>query len=96
MTGESRVIASVFALAAFIVALAAGVLAGNEGSVILTRALLAMIVCQLLGMFAGMAVEHVVGQHVHRYQVEHPAPDIVVQGDAEVKTSTGSNDSKKH
>ena len=65
MTGAaSRAVAGCFALAAFAVAVVAGLAGGNASSAILVRALIAMIVCYPLGLVIGLVCQHVIEEHV--------------------------------
>lgn len=65
MTGvASRAIAGCFSLAAFSVALIAGLAGGNTATSILMRALFAMVACYPLGLLVGYACRHVVEQHL--------------------------------
>ncbi len=60
----SRAVAGCFALAAFSVAVVAGLAGGNAPSSILVRALIAMIVCYPVGLVIGLVCQHVVEEHV--------------------------------
>lgn len=62
-TDSARTIATCFALAAFAVAIFAGVSAGVDAAQILLRAVLSMVVCYPVGMLAGMACEGVIRAH---------------------------------
>ncbi|MHC4219345.1 MAG: hypothetical protein ACYSU7_12930 [Planctomycetota bacterium] len=65
MTGAaSRAVAGCFALAAFAVAVVAGLAGGNASSSILVRALIAMIVCYPVGLIIGLVCQHVIEDHV--------------------------------
>ncbi len=65
MTGAaSRAVAGCFALAAFAVAVVAGLAGGNAPSAILVRALIAMIVCYPMGLVIGLVCQHVIEEHV--------------------------------
>ena len=48
------------ALTGFSVAVAAGLLAGNPGVVVLTRGVAALVICRLLGSFLAMLADRVV------------------------------------
>ena len=64
----TRVISGTVALAGFLVAILAGLAAENPADVIIGRALLAMLACNLLGSVVG-AITHWIGtQHVERYK----------------------------
>ncbi len=65
MTGSPpHVIAGCFALAAFAVAVVAGVAGGNPASVVLGRALLAMTLCYPMGLMIGALCHRVVQEHL--------------------------------
>lgn len=63
------------ALAAFAVAVLAGLSAGNPSQDIILRAIVSMLVCQVVGMFIGMMGEKIVSEHVLRYVRNHPVPE---------------------
>lgn len=68
----TRVISGIVALAGFLVAIVAGLAADNSADVVLVRALLAMLACNLLGSLVG-AIAHWIGtQHVERFKQLHP------------------------
>jgi hypothetical protein len=86
-----RVIASCFALSAFAIALFAGLYGGNDGAQILLRAVMAMIVCYLVGAVVGMICDGVIHSHVTTKSVDavpHIAHSTDVQ-EAEVVGSVG-------
>lgn len=70
----ARLISGVLGLMAFVLACVVGLLAGNPGFVILTRAILAMLVCALVGRFLGIVGEVCVREFVERYKSERPRP----------------------
>ncbi len=59
----SRTIAGCFALAAFSVALMAGLAVGNTATSILIRALFAMVACYPLGLLVGLVCRHIIEQN---------------------------------
>ncbi len=70
MTGAAcNVIAGCFAMAAFAVAILAGLAAGNAPSSILLRALIAMVVCYPVGLMIGLVCQRVVADH---FQSQEP------------------------
>lgn len=69
--GSTRQIASAAGLAGFAVAVAAGLSAGNSSAVVLTNAILAMVVCNFVGLLAGSIGMHVVREHAASLR---PAP----------------------
>lgn len=76
MNSHAKVVAAVFALSAFAVALIAGAAAGNGATTVLIRALIALAACQVVGLFAGMIVERVIHEHEMRYRAENPVPSL--------------------
>ena len=60
----SKVIAGCFALAAFAVAVLAGLAGGNSAVSILTRALIAMIGCYPIGLMIGVICQRVMTDHI--------------------------------
>jgi hypothetical protein len=61
-----RIIAACFALAAFSVAIVAGLASGNDAAQILLRAVLVLLVCHPVGLVAGMICESVIRSHAAR------------------------------
>ncbi len=59
---ERKVVAGVFALAAFTVAIAAGLYAGNAPATVLLRAVFAMVICQCIGALAGFVVDRTIAE----------------------------------
>jgi hypothetical protein len=76
VNNEGKVVAAVFALSAFAVALIAGIAAGNDTTTVLSRALGALVACQLIGMGAGFLIERVIKEHEARYRADNPVPTI--------------------
>ncbi len=70
MVRPSKVIAAVFGLAAFAVAVVAGLWAGNPASTVLIHATIAMVLCQVAGVLVGVACESVIERHAKRYEEE--------------------------
>ncbi len=60
----SKAIAGCFALAAFSVAVIAGLASENSAASILMRALFAMVVCYPVGLLVGFVCRHVIEQHL--------------------------------
>lgn len=71
----ARLIAGSFALCAFSVSILVGVSVANPTSVILVRAMAAMVGCFLVGCIAGRVLEGVVGIEAGRYAQLHPVPN---------------------
>ncbi|MGD9791524.1 MAG: hypothetical protein AB7Q00_13270 [Phycisphaerales bacterium] len=73
MGNPVRTIASMLGLAGFIVALLSGMLVGNDATSTLVRALLAMIVCQLVGIVLGAIGKSVIDDHLNARQAARAA-----------------------
>lgn len=52
------------AFSAFALAILAGLFAGAETDVVLTRALASMVLCYAAGWLSGAAIEHVLGERI--------------------------------
>jgi hypothetical protein len=76
LRSEAKVVATVFALSAFAVAVVAGLSSGNQTSTVLLRAIVCMIACQILGLIAGSIIERVLVEHEARYHKAHPVPAL--------------------
>src|SRR5690606_20690399 len=83
----SKLIATVFGLCGFAVAILAGLGAGNSAPQVLGTALVCMVVCQLTGLAAGAVGERVVNEHLDTYRKKNPLPTM---GEAGVE-SAGSD-----
>lgn len=70
----ARLISGVLGLMAFVLASVVGLIAGNPGFVILTRALVAMFVCAIIGRVLGVVGEVCVREYVTRYKSDRPRP----------------------
>lgn len=70
----SRVMAGCFAMSAFAVAIASGLGTGNPATMILGRALIAMMICYPVGLVIGVVCERVIAQHMADYQQQRPLP----------------------
>jgi hypothetical protein len=71
----AKVIAGVFALAGFAVAMIAGLAAENSAARVLGTALVAMLICHLTGLLVGVVGERVVHEHVGRLRAAEPMPE---------------------
>ena len=60
----TKAIAGCFALAAFSVAVIAGLASDNTAASILMRALFAMVACYPVGLLVGFVCRHVIEQHL--------------------------------
>jgi hypothetical protein len=76
MANVARVVSAAFALSGFSVALVSGVAAGNRPDLILLRALLALVCCQLVGMIAGSLLGRLVAEQEARYREQNPVPVV--------------------
>lgn len=74
LTTTTRLIATCFALAAFSVAIIAGLAADNPGTTVLTTAIICMIGCQLIGLVVGAVAQRAIDEHLSRYRAKNPIP----------------------
>jgi len=72
----ARTIAAIFALAAFAVAIMAGLMGGNPAPSILVRALLALVCCYPIGLAVGLVAQRLVREHVETHRETNPAPEV--------------------
>lgn len=72
----TRVIASVFGLCGFLVALLAGLRAGASTTSTLLTAIVALLACRGLGLFAGWCGERAVADFLESYREARPVPDV--------------------
>ena len=70
-----RAIGACFAIAAFAVAITAGLAARREAESILTTAILAMFVCQPIGIALGFALKHATFEQIEGYKKTNPVPE---------------------
>lgn len=89
-----RLIASCFALAAFAIAVLAGLLGGNDAAQILLRAVLATSICYVVGTIVGMICDGVIHRHVAA-ESEHASSAAVLEtrselGDASHRAAEGT------
>lgn len=68
MNRPTKVIAAVLGLAAFAIAVVAGMGAGNDASTVLARALGFMVLCYLIGLAVGHIGERTVEEHLAAYR----------------------------
>jgi hypothetical protein len=76
----SRAIAGCFALAAFAVAVVAGLAGGNTTASILVRALIAMAVCYPVGLIVGLLCQRVVEEHAGTHPIAGTVPETGAGG----------------
>ena len=79
----SNVIAACVALAAFAVAVVAGLFSGNDAAAVLLRALLAMLVCYPVGMLIGIVCQRVIADHLRALDAAQAALEASDDGGAE-------------
>lgn len=88
----ARGIGAQIGLLAFAAAIVAGLYAGNSMTVILSRALVAMLIGSLVGQAAGWAAKAVLRDHLQRKKVqidrEHLAAIREMTGDADAASET--------
>jgi len=72
-------IAGCFALAAFAVAIVAGLASGNGAASILTRAIYALVGCYPLGLAIGLIAQRVIQDHIKAHRSAHPAHELPEQ-----------------
>lgn len=70
----TSLVSGVLGLTAFMLACVVGLLAENPGHVVLLRAILAMIICAIVGRFLGIAGEASVREFVVKYKSTRPRP----------------------
>ncbi len=71
---STQLASGVLGLMGFTTALVVGLLAGNPALVILTRAMVAMLVCAVVGRLLGAAGEICVREYVTKYKSDRPQP----------------------
>jgi hypothetical protein len=70
----ATLISGVFGLVAFMLACVVGVIAQNPGYVILLRAMLAMLICTIIGRIIGTVGEICIQEYVVKYKSRRPQP----------------------
>lgn len=80
MQREVRIIAAILALAAFAVAVVAGLSAGNPAHTVLLRALGAMLGANIIGVGLSWVLSHVFESHQAAYRAANPVPSIDLSG----------------
>ena len=68
----SKLIASSLALLAFAAAVVAGLIVDNPATTIISRALIAMILCYIAGSAIGAVAQRALEEHVEQYKRAHP------------------------
>ena len=70
-----KMIAGCFSLAAFGVAVVAGLASDNPVMMILVRALVSMLLCYPIGWIIGLICQRIISEHIRQHQQAHPVPD---------------------
>ncbi|MEM6392302.1 MAG: hypothetical protein AAF797_05975 [Planctomycetota bacterium] len=70
-----RVIATIFAFAAFAASLVYGAYLGVSSFTLMTTAMMVMLACYAVGRFGGYVIQRCVDDHIERYRAAHPIPD---------------------
>jgi phage shock protein PspC (stress-responsive transcriptional regulator) len=89
VNNPTRMISGTVALAGFVVAVVAGLAVDNPADVVLTRALLAMLACNLLGSAVGAVAYWTAAQHVERYKNATPIPSMTSNRAEEAMAEVG-------
>ncbi len=71
---STHLVSGVLGLMGFTTALVVGLIAGNSGLVILTRALVALFLCAIVGRLLGAVGEVCVREFVTKYKSDRPQP----------------------
>lgn len=71
----TKTIGAVLGLAGFVIAILAGMAAGNDAATVLLRALGALVVCNVVGLALGAVGERVIQEHISDYQKSNPVED---------------------
>ncbi len=74
-----RVIAGLFALSAFGVAMISGLASDNPASSVLARAIMAMFLSYPVGWIVGMICQYVIDDHLKIHKEANPALDSMVE-----------------
>ncbi len=67
---SSKVISACFGLGAFVIAIIAGLSADNPFEDVVTRALVSMTLCAVVGMLIGTVAERTIRHAIDRYKVD--------------------------
>lgn len=94
-TDITSVVAGVFALSSFTVAVLAGLLGGNDMTVILVRAVLALTVCYPVGMLAGALLSKVMEDGLRDHAQANPIPNAETEGSAGAVDSGAADDEEE-
>jgi ABC-type proline/glycine betaine transport system permease subunit len=91
----SRIIATSLALVAFATAVVGGIWADNPALTTIARALVAMVVCYLVGSIIGSIAQRVIDENIQNYKQANPAQDDIASTPqaTELSDSSTSDDS---
>ena len=78
-TIPAKVIASCFALASFAAAMLVGLVARNNASTIILRAIIIMLICWLIAFLIGIVAQRTVQDHIDAYKHKNPIESDPVQ-----------------
>ncbi|MEM1211511.1 MAG: hypothetical protein AAGI68_04355 [Planctomycetota bacterium] len=70
-----RVIATIFAFAAFAASLVYGAYLGVSSFSLMTTAIMVMLACYTVGRFGGYVIQRCVDDHIDQYKAANPIPD---------------------
>jgi len=73
---HTNVIAGVFALSAFLLASISGLIAGNPAPQVLIKSIIAMFVCNLVGVGASKCIQLALDDHAAAYAKANPIPEF--------------------
>jgi hypothetical protein len=93
--GVSRIVAVTFALSGFAVAIIAGLAAGNPASRVLGTAIIAMLVCNLVGIAIGAVAQRIVADHIAAYHGHRPLPGAGSGGAAAAQSTIQQNSDRR-
>lgn len=71
-TSSAKTVAGCLGLAGFAIALLSGLAAGSEAHLVLTRAIVSMFVCFLVGYVIGVVGERAVDEAAEKFRTDHP------------------------
>jgi hypothetical protein len=91
---SAKVMAGCFALAAFAVAILAGLAAGNAAVGVLKGAVIAMVVCYPVGLLAGLVCQRVLTAHVQAAKLSESAASSLPRGATDAPKSVEQAESE--
>lgn len=80
-----KVMAASFALTAYAVAIIGGLAAGNPAGPVMVRAVVAMLICYLVGLALASAAMTAIREHLEESERAHEAPNVdeILRGSTE-------------